>query len=154
MKFRVDFTKYPTIPSLAFAIYRSNFMKDGVIPIIQSKLHRIIKQSYYGGISENYRSRGRNIKSYDVNSLYPHSMKTYPMPTGQPVYVRGNLKYIIEIGAATPKNRNSLNEARTLPFGFYNVKVVAPDQLDKPFLPTKIYSSKETAPRTIFPVGE
>jgi hypothetical protein len=145
LKFQIDFTKYPTIPSLTFAIYRSNFMKDGLVPIIQSKLHRIIKQSYYGGITEVYKSRGRNIKSYDVNSLYPHSMKSCPMPTGQPTYVNGNLKYILKYVA----NNQSFNK---IPFGFFNVDVVAPEVLDKPFLPTKIKSSNGM--RTVFPRGK
>lgn len=81
-KFWIDFTKYPTIPSLTFAIYRSNFMKENTIPIIQSKLHKIIKLSYYGGLTDVFKPVGWNIRSYDINSLYPHSIKSYPMPTG------------------------------------------------------------------------
>ena len=32
--FRIDILKYPTLPSLAFAIYRSKFIGDARIPLI------------------------------------------------------------------------------------------------------------------------
>jgi hypothetical protein len=139
----IDCTKYPTIPSLAFAIFRKNYLVDDMIPNIKSKLHSIIKRSYFGGICELYKPSGVNIKSYDVNSLYPFAMKFFKMPSGIPKYVKGtieNIKKFIE---------NSTDE---IPFGFYNVKVKAPLNLDKPFLPTKLNTAAGT--RTIFPLGE
>ena len=75
-------------------------------------------------------------------------MKTFPMPTGQPSYVKGDLKNIIDfVGPATSKTRFS-----QIPFGFFNVNVIAPSFLDKPFLPTRMKSSNGI--RTIFPIGE
>jgi hypothetical protein len=35
-----------------------------------------------------YRPYAENVKSYDVNSLYP-SMLKYPMPVGKPTYIEG-----------------------------------------------------------------
>jgi DNA polymerase elongation subunit (family B) len=61
-------------------------MENLKIPKILSKLHYTIKESYYGGITEVYKPYGKNIHSFDVNSLYPHSMKKYPMPVGKPEY--------------------------------------------------------------------
>ena len=120
----------------------------------QFKLENVFKEivflapKVYGGITENYKPVGRDINSYDVNSLYPHSMKTFPMPTGQPSYVKGDLKNIIDfVGPATSKTRFS-----QIPFGFFNVNVIAPSFLDKPFLPTRMKSSNGI--RTIFPIGE
>ena len=141
-RFGIDFIKYPTIPSLSFAIYRSNFLKDGVIPIISSKLHKLLKQSYFGGITEVYTPLGKNIKSYDINSLYPHSMKYFPMPTGQPRYVNGCLGDI----------QKYLNIKREIPYGIFKVKVKAPENLDKPFLPAR--RKTKNGIRTIFPIGK
>jgi hypothetical protein len=134
--FKVDITKYPTLASIAFGIYRTNFLKDNTIPRILSKLHNSLKQSYFGGITEVYKGSGRNINSYDVNSLYPYSMKYFPMPTGSPIHFVGNIY-------------NSVNESK--PFGFFKVNITAPCNINKPFLPTRINTNNGT--RTIFPVG-
>jgi hypothetical protein len=119
--FKIDVTKYPTLPSVAFAIYRSNFMKEEKIPKILSKLHYTIKESYYGGIVDIYKPSGRSINSYDINSLYPSSMKKFPMPIGEPKHFSGNVF-----------------EYEKNPFGFFKVKVSAPTNMKVPFLPTKI----------------
>lgn len=133
--FLIDITKYPTLASITFAIYRSNFLNSNyLIPNILSKIHFSIKQSYYGGVTEAYKGFGKNIKSYDINSLYPHSMKTFPMPVGEPIYFSGNVKKYLKD-----------------PFGFFKVKVYAPDTINKPFLPIKIETV--SGKRTIFPVG-
>ncbi len=131
--YKIDITKYPTLPSVAFAIYRSNFMPENTIPKILSKLHYTLKQSYYGGITDIYRPYGVNVNSYDVNSLYPSSMKNYPMPVGKPRLFSGN-PYLLD------KN----------PFGFFKVIVSAPNK-KIPFLPTKIQS--KNGQRMICPVG-
>jgi hypothetical protein len=139
-KFRVDFTKYHTIPSLALGIYRSNFMKKEIIPSINSRLYKNIKQAYFGGICELYQPEMKNVYSYDVNSLYPFAMKSFPMPTGEPLYVKGDLE-------AIKKYTNCKEE---IPFGFFNVKVKAPN-IDKPFLPLRIRTPSGL--RTIYPTG-
>ena len=83
--------KYSTLPSLAFAIYRSNFLKNNKIPVILSKLHYLIKESYFGGITEVYKPYGEDVRSYDVNSLYPFAIKTFPMPVGKITYFCGDI---------------------------------------------------------------
>lgn len=134
--FRIDISKYPTLPSIAFAIYRTNFIYKYRIPKILGKLHYTLKESYYGGICEAYKPKGGNIHSYDVNSLYPYSMFKFDMPVGVPRYFWGDVKLLGE---------------GEFPFGFYRVKVNAPTTLKCPALPLRynINSSK----RTLFPVG-
>ena len=133
--FKIDITRYPTLPSIAFAIYRCAFMEDEFrIPKILSHLHYTLKKSYLGGFTEAYTPFGYNIRSYDVNSLYPHSMKSYDMPVGKPYYFSGDISRYM-----------------TNPFGFFKVKVYCPDNIDKPTLPVKYKTTNGY--RTIFPVG-
>jgi hypothetical protein len=109
-------------------------MEKNKIPKILSKRHYTIKKSYYGGITESYKPGGFNIRSYDVNSLYPSVMYKCEMPIGIPKYFLGNI---------------SLIDDET--FGFFKVKVRAPLHINKPTLPKKIKTSKGL--RTTFPVG-
>ena len=133
--FEVDITKCPTTSSLAFAIYRSFSMPKDKIPKILGTLHHTLKRSFYGGITETYTSRGWDINSYDVNSLYPFTMRNFPMPTGKPQHFVGD------------PYRFSKD-----PFGFFKVKITAPLSLNKPFIPTRI-KTKDDGMRTIYPVG-
>ena len=57
---------------------------------------------------------------HDVNSLYPYAMSNNPMPIGNPVYFEGDIRKIV------PKA-----------FGFFNVKILAPDNIEVPILLTK-----------------
>jgi len=53
--FRLDILKYPTLSSLAFAIFRSKFLKDAKIPIIEGELFSQLKESYTGGGVDVYK---------------------------------------------------------------------------------------------------
>jgi hypothetical protein len=132
--FKIDITKFATLPSLTYAIYKANYMEKDKIPKILSKRHYTIKKSYYGGITEAYKPQGFNIQSYDVNSLYPSVMYKWGMPIGIPKYFLGNISL--------------LNDET---FGFFKVKVTTPLGIDKPTLPKKIKTSDGL--RTTFPVG-
>ena len=66
--------KYPTTPSLAFAIFRTNFLKKDMIPILNDDIDRFIRGSFTGGSTESIIPYGQNVYCYDVNSLYPASM--------------------------------------------------------------------------------
>lgn len=74
--------KYPTTPSLAFAIYRKCYLKDNLIPITEKETFDFISKSFTGGSTEMYKPYGKNIRCYDVNSLYPYIMKTSKFPVG------------------------------------------------------------------------
>jgi hypothetical protein len=112
-------TKYPTLPSLAFAIFRSKNLpklnKKGIlIPLIIGSMWNDIKKSYTGGAVDVYRSNfeSKKIKGYDVNSLYPSRMFEIDMPVciknKSIKYFEGNILQI--------KNIENL-------FGFFEVEV-------------------------------
>ena len=48
--FRMDIFKYPTLSSLAFAIYRSKFLKDYQIPLIHGEMYNFIKNHILVGV--------------------------------------------------------------------------------------------------------
>jgi hypothetical protein len=133
--FRLDIVKYPTLSSLAFAIYRSNFLKRNKIPLITRKdIFNDFKEGYTGGSVDVYKPHGKNVYYYDVNSLYPYVMKNCFMPVGYPTYFEGNiLKYEKE------------------PFGFFEVEIQAPEDLKNPLLQVRI--DTKNGKRTIAPLG-
>ena len=70
--FKLNITSYPTLSSLAFNIYRSNFMsKDVKVPITSLEIYDKLKLGYNGGHVDVYKPYGENLYCYDVNSLYP-----------------------------------------------------------------------------------
>jgi hypothetical protein len=132
-KFNFNIQKYPTLPSIAFALFRSRFLGDAKIPIIRGRMFRDIKEAFYGGIVDCYLPTGQNVKSYDVNSLYPYIMKSCAMPTGVPTYFEGDSRNI--------KNLN----------GFVYAHIICPTHLSTPILPYR--QNKNGRSMTIFPVG-
>lgn len=134
-KWNVNLNKYPTLPSLAFAIYRSNFMKEFTIPKISGKMYEDIKQSYTGGHTDTYKPSGEDLYHYDVNSLYPSVMATYEMPVGKSHYFKGDiLSY----------NKNA--------HGFFLCDIIAPDNLERPLLQTRVKT--DNGIRTVAPLGK
>lgn len=132
--FQVDVAKYPTTPSLAYGIFRSSFLKDKTkIPIILGKKYKNISQSYYGGITDYYQVEGRDVNSYDVNSLYPYCMWKYDMPVGIPIHFEGD-----------PYSINSN------PFGFFYVEVLSPER-QAPILPFRKKEKRDSG--TVYPIG-
>jgi hypothetical protein len=129
-KFSLNAFNYPTLPSLAFAIYRSSFMNDYKIPKIGGKMLHDIRKSYTGGATEMYIPYGKNLYHYDINSLYPTSMFRYDMPVGNIKQFTGNILDIIDN-----------------PFGFFKCKITSPKFLDNPILQIR-YND-----RTISPLG-
>jgi hypothetical protein len=81
-----------------------------------------------------YKPYGKNVKSYDVNSLYPSQMLAQDMPVGKPIYFDGDIF-----------------ETNSNPFGFFEVEVEAPDNLIYPILQTKVKTNNGY--RTITPIG-
>lgn len=135
----INMTQYPTLSSLAFGIYRSNYMVNENIPNINNKnrnIYHFIKEGFSGGAVDMYKPYGTKIYRYDVNSLYPYIMKNYPMPIGNPIYFNGN---ILDV------NPNFLSEKDK--FSFLKVKVYAPNNINHPILLTNKNNRK------IAPVG-
>jgi len=139
--FRIDLLQYPTLSSLAFGIYRSQFLNNAKIPIIQGEMYNFIKKSYTGGSVDVYKpipTNNSKIYRYDVNSLYPFVMKNYSMPCGTPIYFEGDIL-------------KSLNGGEK-PFGIFEVDIEAPADIKIPLLQTRVKLNNDTF-RTIAPIG-
>ena len=137
--FKIDIHKYPTLSSIAFAIFRTHFLKKDEIPQLSGKIASEIRQSYTGGAVDVYISRlkkGNKIWVYDVNSLYPFVMKNFDMPIGKPIQFFGDIRKF---------DPNA--------FGFFYCKIIAPDNLKHPILQTHVKTNKGGI-RTIAPLGQ
>jgi hypothetical protein len=132
--FSLNIHNYPTLPSLAFSIFRSKYLKNLKIPLITGQMFNDLRKSFTGGSVDVYKTHGRNIKGYDVNSLYPTQMNQFPMPVGKITYFEGDiLKFDPDA------------------FGFFEVNISAPTDLNIPILQTKI--NTKSGNRTISPLG-
>jgi DNA polymerase type B, organellar and viral len=128
---------YPTLPSLAFAIFRSNFMSDENIPQLSGKIAKDIRQGYTGGAVDMYIPESKpnvKINCYDVNSLYPSQMQSQEMPVGVPTYFKGDIRLI---------NPNA--------FGFFYCEIIAPDNIKHPIIQTHVKTNNGI--RTMAPIG-
>lgn len=132
-QFKINVLKYPTLPSVAFAIFRSLYMLKENIPILSGSVYEDHRQAYYGGFVDVYKAFAKHVRSFDVNSLYPFSMWNYPMPIGEPTYFEGDpTAYIKKL------------------FGFVFVEVTSPNKRT-PILPhRKVINGVLT---TIYPTG-
>lgn len=116
----MNITDYPTLSSLAFAIFRSKYLIEETIHQISGDKDKNIRSGYTGGSTDMYipfPPKAKNIFSYDVNSLYPFVMKEFKYPIGNPTYFEGNLL----------SNGNK-------PFGFFFCNITTPPYLDHPIL--------------------
>jgi hypothetical protein len=132
--FKVNIHKYSTLSSLAYAIFRTHFLRKDEIPQLSGQISRDIRSGYTGGAVDMYIPEGAKIYVYDVNSLYPFIMNEFDMPIGKPKLFYGDIRKI---------DPNS--------FGFFYCKIIAPDNLKHPILQTHVKVNKET--RTIAPLG-
>jgi len=136
--FNINIHKYPTLSSIAFAIFRIHFLRKNEISQSYGQTAKEIRHGYTGGAVDMYIPRppkGSKIFCYDVNSLYPYVMDQFDMPTGKPVHFYGDIRKI---------DPNA--------FGFFYCKIVAPDNLKHPILQTHVKVNKGT--RTIAPLGQ
>lgn len=67
-----------------------------------------IRKAYFGGRTEIIEPIATKCYYYDINSLYPFVMKTYPMPVGIPIYTKtiniDDFFGIIDVLVCTPEN--------------------------------------------------
>jgi DNA polymerase type B, organellar and viral len=129
--YKLNINNYPTLPSLAFAIYRSKYMKDKTIPLICGQPFHDMKNSYTGGSVDMIIPHGFNLYHYDINSLYPYAMLTYDVPIGNMKSFTGDVWKLDPIA-----------------FGFFEAEVIAPLDLDIPVLQIHLNN------RTVSPVGK
>ena len=135
--FKINIHKYPTLSSLAFAIFRTHFLRKDEIPQLSGHIDRDIRQGYTGGSVDVYipqNKEGTKIWVYDVNSLYPYVMDQFDMPVGKPIYFEGNIREIDKDA-----------------FGFFYCKITAPDNLKHPIVQTHVKVNNMI--RTMAPLG-
>lgn len=86
--YKVDIESKMTLSSLALTIFRLQYYDFQSWPIYIPSRNEdtFIRRVYYGGHSDVYQPFGQNRFDYDVNSLYPFLMGTFPMPGGTPVW--------------------------------------------------------------------
>lgn len=75
--YNIDITSIVSTGSLAFKLFRINFlMRYNSIPILDKSLDFIIRQSYFGGGVHVFKLNKtiKNVFHYDINSLYPFAM--------------------------------------------------------------------------------
>ena len=136
-KERVDVIKYPSLSSLAFAIFRTNYLNDSKIPLIVGEAYNFLHASYTGGAVDVYKPRndkGTKVYRYDVNSLFPNVMASMDMPVGNPTYFEGDIEKV---------DPNS--------YGFYEVDIISPKYTKYPILQVKAKTNNGV--RTIAPLG-
>lgn len=80
--YKVDIESKITLPSVALTIFRMSYYDpiNWPIHIPSQNEDTFIRRGYYGGHADVYKPYGENLYYYDVNSLYPFIMKTFPMP--------------------------------------------------------------------------
>lgn len=133
-QYKVDIVNVLTVSSLAMSIYRMSFYDSNSWPIhIPSRNQdKFIRKGYFGGHTDVYKPYGENLYYYDVNSLYPYIMKTFPMPGGVPVW-----------------HHNLVNRELSELFGFIEAYVECPSTINQPFLPYR--DDNDTL---LFPTGK
>jgi DNA polymerase type B, organellar and viral len=91
--FKMNVHDYPTISSLALAIFRTHFLKsDTMIPKISGQIYKDISQAYTGGHVDVYKLySNEETHSYDIVSLYPTVMLNNEFPVGKITHFIGNI---------------------------------------------------------------
>lgn len=87
-RYKLNMTDFLTLPSLAKAIYTSNYYnEDHEIKVIKGVVESEIRSAYYGGMVQNLAPKEVITKgeAYDMNSQYPNSM-LQDMPVGNPTF--------------------------------------------------------------------
>ena len=132
---RVNASRYVSLPSLAFANFRTRFMgEDCNITNITGEVYHFIKRSYFGGAVDVYKPYCEKIYTYDVNSLYPFVMANNPMPVGKPNYFQGDIR-----------------KFKADAFGFFFCNIIVPGNLEHPILQTHVNTNSGV--RTIAATG-
>jgi hypothetical protein len=109
-------------------------MDENNIAQLSGKIEKDIRKGYTGGSVDVFIPQGKNIKCYDVNSLYPFVMYSCEMPIGKPTYFEGDITKI---------NSNA--------FGFFYCKITAPKNILHPIIQTHVKTPNGT--RTLSPIG-
>jgi hypothetical protein len=144
-----EFLTCPTTPSLAMRMYKTNFPEDYAKAIStkylgQENIERFIRRAYYGGRTEVFTPLLLDGYHYDVNSLYPYVMKSFPIVYGRPLMTVGE----------TAENQfyHWLNYHQG--GGFLECDIEIPESLWIPPLPHRAKYEKALEHKLIFPCGK
>nr|UEX92847.1 hypothetical protein [Marasmius tenuissimus] len=135
--FNINIKNYPTLPSLTFANFRSNYLEKDQIAQITGKIYQDLKQSYTGGSTDMFipfNNENEKLYLYDVNSLYPYVMKEHDYPIGSPTYFEGDIY-----------------KGYDDPFGIFYCEITSPKDLLHPIIQT--HAKTKGGVRTISPLG-
>jgi hypothetical protein len=122
-KYNFNITDVYSTSSLAMKHFRTSYLDMEGIPLVPRHISDYISESYYGGISQVYKTYGENLYYYDINSLYPWAM-TQDMP------------YEYKGVAYNPKLEDT--------FGFAYASIYVPESLQYKPLPVRIDESLAT----------
>jgi hypothetical protein len=131
-EFGIDILDCPTLPSIAFKLFRTHFMdKKHKIGITWLEQYDKLSPGYRGGHVDVYKPEGKNLYYYDINSLYPAVMNKNLFPIGIPEY--------FEYSDYRPFDTNL--------FGIVHARIKAPLDMKAPILLTEVDG------RVVAPVG-
>ena len=134
-KFKLNINNYPTLSSLSFGIFLTQYLNKLNIPMLFRKTANNIRLSYTGGSTDIFIPFNSNLElvyGYDINSLYPAVMKDKNFPIDKPTYFEGDIrKYDAEA------------------FGFFHCKVEALTDLIHPII--QLHVKTKSGIRTIAP---
>lgn len=127
-EFSVNVSSVSTLPSLAFKIFRANYLSKNIkLPVIEGNLYSNISKAYYGGHCDVYlptNPKGSLVYEYDCNSMFPFVMQAFKYPGKILGYFRGNISTMNEYSKLYSSN-----------LSFLKVEVTAPKNLTHPILP-------------------
>jgi hypothetical protein len=87
IKHDLQMTEGLTISRIALNKFLTFYLNDSEIPLINKSQHfNFFHFGYYGGITKVYIPHGKNLRYYDVNSLYPYA-SLEDMPGTQCTYI-------------------------------------------------------------------
>lgn len=124
--YNINIFKHPTVASIAFATFRTNYLdsQKALIPISSNHIYKEISAAYLGGAVDVYKPTnppGTKVYTYDINSEYPAMMAQNLMPTGPHKHIIGHI---------------NVNDPNLI--AFVKAKITCPDNILIPILGRKV----------------
>lgn len=142
--FKLNIWVFPTISSIAMAIYRSNYLGSFSIPQIPGDAFRQLKVGYTGGSTDMYIPKfvesDKPLLYLDVNSLYPSIYGYTALPCGKVSYFAGDIY----------KLHDQYPDLIPKPNGFFYCYITAPENLEHPIIQIK-HEKNTVSPTGKFP---
>lgn len=107
-----------TTSGLAMGIFRLRYLKKTILYKMDDKKEEFVRRGYYGGRVEVFKMQAKNVREYDVNSMYVSAMLN-PLPCGSKgIWARGynfeeNTRAFLEVEVYCPNIHIPLLPYRT-----------------------------------------